>query len=171
MIPTMTEPSLIPASRADATRLAHLDEACFRPVDTFSVARFRYLLGSPTCRTLVLWVDGRPLAFVMGLLRHFRKPSGRIYKIAVDRSLARQGWGTRLLQAMEDLFRREGMVASCAEVRISNAGSLMLFEKNGYRGGNRLPAYYPDGEDARKFWKDLPAADSWPPAASAVSCL
>jgi len=144
------------ARQGDDKYLHRLEEDCFSPVDIFRPAQFRYLLGSPSCRILVIREDGgRVLAELVGLFRHFSIPSGRIYKIAVHPSLRGQGWGGRLIEAMEVEFIKAGMVKAFAEIRESNKKSWAMFEKNGYFVIRKLPGYYVDGEVGVKFRKIL----------------
>ena len=140
----------------DAAGIHALERRCFGPVDVFSLRRWRRLLQSPTVTGLVIHGrKGEILAGVFGLLRHFRVPSGRVYKIAIDPSLQGQGIGTCLLRLIEERFRRAGMSRSCAEVRAGNIRSRGMFLKNGYEEAGVLPGYYDDGEDGIKLWKDL----------------
>ncbi len=92
---------------------------------------------------------------VIGLIRGFRVPSGRVYKITVNPDYQGRGVGSRLLLALEQEFRDRGMKRCCAEVRVSNLASQHMFSRNGYRFEKRLAHYYDDGEDALKFWKSL----------------
>jgi ribosomal protein S18 acetylase RimI-like enzyme len=154
-----TTNSVVPASPADAAALHAFEKRCFpNPVDVFSVPRLAYLLRSPTAKTLVIRAStgrDRLVGAVIGLLRHFRVPSGRIYKIGIDPRQQSKGYATALLAAMETCFRKAGMRKVCAEVRVSNQASQALFAKNGYSKTSILPRYYDDGEDGVKFWKSL----------------
>lgn len=145
------------ARPADGPAIIALERELFLPVDVFKPAQIGRLLRSATCRCLVARdADGTVRAEIVGLLRRFRgSPSGRIYKIAVHRSLQGTGAAGLLLAAMEEIFRREGMTSACAEARVGNAASIRFFEKHGYRVTKLLPRYYPDGEDGRKLWKIL----------------
>lgn len=146
------------ATPAQAAALRAFEELTFPcPVDIFKMAQFYHLLRSPTARVLIWCPPGSTEihAACIGLLRHFAVPSGRIYQIAVHPSLQGKGMGGATLQAMEKIFRREGMVKACAEVRVSNSASRALFARHGYQETASLPAYYDDGEDGVKFWKSL----------------
>ncbi len=142
---------------SDGPAIIALERELFLSVDVFKPAQIGRLLRSPTCRCLVVRdADGTIRAEIVGLLRRFRgAPSGRIYKIAVHRNLQGTGAAGLLLAAMEDIFRREGMQAVCAEARVGNTASIRFFEKHGYRVTKPLPRYYPDGEDGSKLWKTL----------------
>ncbi|HOY65542.1 MAG TPA: GNAT family N-acetyltransferase [Candidatus Ozemobacteraceae bacterium] len=146
-----------PARKTDGPAIITLERELFSSVDVFKPAQLSRLLRVPSCRVLVMRsADGELVAEVVGLMRRFRgRSSGRIYKIAVHRSLWGIGAAGRLLEAMESVFRREGMQAVCAEARVGNTASRHFFEKHGYRMTNALPRYYADGEDGCKFWKNL----------------
>ncbi|HEY9068750.1 MAG TPA: GNAT family N-acetyltransferase [Candidatus Ozemobacteraceae bacterium] len=148
---------LEPARKTDGAAIIALERELFSSVDVFRPAQIARLLRVPGCRVLVMRNEaGELVAEVVGLMRRFRgRPSGRIYKIAAHRSLWGTGAAGRLLEAMEEVFRREGMQAVCAEARVGNTASRHFFEKHGYRMTNPLPRYYADGEDGCKFWKDL----------------
>lgn len=152
----MIRHALRAAEPRDAVGINALEKRCFEPVDVFSTRRWRRLLHSSTTVGLVIrGPNGGILASVFGLLRQFRVPSGRVYKIAIDPSLRGLGLGSRLLRAIEERFRRLGMRRACAEVREGNLPSRSLFLKNGYLISESLPKYYDDGENGIKFWKDL----------------
>lgn len=151
-----TSTGIVLATLTDAPDLLDLERRCYASVDVFSLRRLRYLLRSRRCLVLVLRDDAHALmGAVIGLIRGFRVPSGRIYKITVNPDFQGRGLGTRLLLAMEQEFRNLQMKRCCAEVRVSNLASQHMFSRNGYRFDQRLPRYYDDGEDALKFWKNL----------------
>jgi len=147
---------VVQATLSDLKGIWELEKRTFSAVDVFKLRQLRYLLTSPKCITLV--VRGKTkliLAEIVGLLRHFTTPSGRIYKIAVDSSLQGHGIGSKLIAVVERIFRDYEMFKCCAEVRKSNVISQKLFLKCGYSMTEQLPQYYPDGENGVKFWKDL----------------
>lgn len=144
------------ANIADATALYKLESDCFSAIDIFSKRQFLRLLKSPTCKILVIrGADGSILAEIIGLLRHFSIPSGRIYKLAVHPTIRGNGLGRKLIAAMESEFEKAGMCRVVAEVRVSNTPSAALFRACGYQVVGMLPNYYADGEDGIKFSKIL----------------
>jgi ribosomal-protein-alanine N-acetyltransferase len=92
---------------------------------------------------------------VIGLLRNFSVPSGRIYKIGVHPEMKKRGIGSFLIKAIEKWFMESGMKKSCAEIRESNSASRGMFQRNGYLETGFRPFYYAGGENAVKCWKDL----------------
>ena len=152
----MIKRQIIEASTKNLAALHRFELLCFtHPVDVFNPRQLRHLITSPTSITLVAIEGNEAIAEVIGLLRHFTIPSGRVYKIAVHPKLRGEGMGTRLLEAIEKQFRQAGMPGSCAEIRVSNAPSRKLFEKNGYVLTRIMKPYYLDGEDGAKYWHKL----------------
>ena len=144
---------IVPAVQNDWKGFWELDKRCFPAVDVFKPRQIRYILNSKTCKSFVIRSGNQIIASIIGLIRGFRIPSGRIYKVAVDQRLRGQGCASKLIRRMEGEFRKCGLRKSCAEVRMSNHASRNLFIKNGYRPVQTLPRYYADGEDGLKFWK------------------
>ncbi len=148
---------LCTAEPSEAKALHQFEKKCFQhKVDQFPVRNLRYMIKSKTCITLLLKdKEGKIAGEVIGFLRHFKIPSGRVYKIGVDPEIQAKGVGSYLLKEIESIFKKSGMVKSCAEVRVGNASSRAMFCKNGYKLSGDLPGYYANGEDGVKFWKVL----------------
>ena len=147
----------IVATKDIVDELTEFEKICFEhKPDHFSKRSLRHLIVSPTSRTIIIRNEkGKICAAVIGLLRHFKIPSGRIYKIGVLPEFARRGVGTALIKEIEKWFKKSGMKKTCAEVRESNAPSRRMFEKNGYIETGTLYYFYAGGENAAKYWKDL----------------
>jgi len=79
---------------------------------------------------------------------------GHVLNIAVLPELRRSGIGTRMMAALEELFRREGAERVRLEVRDSNLGAQRFYEELGYRIKKRSRLYYGD-EDGIIMEKDL----------------
>lgn len=145
------------AQPSEVGALHKFELECFnRPEDQFPVKNLKHLIESPTSLTYLLKnKDGKIIGEVIGLLRNFTIPSGRIYKIAIDPHIQTRGLGSQLLGETEKLFKQHGMQKSCAEVRQTNIASRTMFLKNGYSETGFLPNYYDNGENGIKYWKDL----------------
>ncbi len=127
-----------------------------RPEDQFKRWSLRHLMLSPTSLTLLVRDDdGRLIGEVIGLIRNFKVPSGRVYKIGVAGDIRHKGLGTTLLLEIENWFKKMGMAKTTAEVREGNKPSRRMFEKNGYSETGYLPFYYANGEAAIKYWKSF----------------
>jgi ribosomal-protein-alanine N-acetyltransferase len=76
-----------------------------------------------------------------------------IMNVAVDPSERRRGIATALLN---ELFDRVGVPEArfTLEVRTSNAGAMLLYERHGFRAAGVRRRYYQDnGEDAVIMWR------------------
>jgi [ribosomal protein S18]-alanine N-acetyltransferase len=91
----------------------------------------------------ILW-SAVPVAGEAGLLR-----------IAVAPEARRQGLARRLMEASEAFLIPEGIDSLFLEVRVSNTSARALYEAMGWREQRLRKAYYPDGEDAVIYWKQL----------------
>ena len=145
------------ATPADVNDLFAFEKLCFEhAADQFPKRNLHHLITSPTSRTMIIRDEhGAIFATVTGLLRRFKVPSGRIYKIGVLPGLKKRGIGSFLIRTVEDWFRSQGMQRACAEVRESNTPSRRMFAKNGYVETGMLYWYYAGGENAVKYWKTL----------------
>lgn len=153
----MLDEMIISATTADLDQLQEFEKQCFKhDADRFSKRNLKHLIISDTCKTMLIKnADNVIVAEVIGLLRNFKIPSGRIYKIAVHPQMRKKGTGSRLIRAIEQWFVANGMKKACAEVRESNNASRTMFEKNGYIKNRICQNYYVGGENAVKYWKTL----------------
>jgi ribosomal protein S18 acetylase RimI-like enzyme len=151
------DPQVIVARPEDVNDLFAFEKICFEhAADQFPKRNLLHLIESPTSKTVILRdEDGKIFATATGLVRHFKIPSGRIYKIGVLPGMKKRGIGTFLIKTMEDWFKEVGMKKVCAEVRESNTPSRRMFEKNGYCETKTIIWYYAGGENAVKYWKSL----------------
>jgi ribosomal protein S18 acetylase RimI-like enzyme len=147
----------VEATVNDVPALHEFEKKCFhRPEDQFPTRNLRHLIVSSTSLTLLVKDEsGKIIGEVIGLLRHFKIPSGRVYKIGVAPDIQQRGMGSALLQKIEEWFVENGMKKSCAEIRENNKASRGMFEKNGYTEEGFLPFYYANGENGIKYWKNL----------------
>lgn len=128
--------------------------------DRFSKRSLLHLATAPTSRTYILRDEkGKIYAEIIGLLRHFKIPSGRIYKIGVRPDMKKRGVGSFLINAIEEWFVESGMKRSCAEIRESNVASRTMFSRAGYVETGIIYWYYAGGENAVKCWKELCRAE------------
>jgi len=124
--------------------------------DHFSRRSLTHLATAATSRTLILRdEDGKIYAVIIGLLRHFKIPSGRVYKIGVRPDMKKRGVGSFLIKAIEEWFVESGMKRACAEIRESNIASRTMFARAGYIETGIRYWYYAGGENAVKCWKEL----------------
>jgi [ribosomal protein S18]-alanine N-acetyltransferase len=78
-----------------------------------------------------------------------------VMNVAVDPDRRRRGIATALIQALLDRIGDDAQVT--LEVRRSNAGAVLLYERFGFRSAGVRPRYYADnGEDAVIMWRTAP---------------
>jgi ribosomal protein S18 acetylase RimI-like enzyme len=154
---------IVEATLKDIDAIMEFEKKCFPCVtDRFPKRNLRHQIKSDKCRiTVIKNKKGEVCASATGFLRHFKTPSGRIYKIGVLSELKQRGIGSRLLQEMEAWFVKNKMLDTYAEVRESNKPSRNMFQKNGYEEIKKLTCYYgnlKEGlelEDGYKYKKSL----------------
>ena len=80
-----------------------------------------------------------------------------VMNVAVDPDRRRRGIGTALIGALLERVGPDAQVT--LEVRRSNAGAQVLYERFGFRSAGVRPRYYADnGEDAVIMWRTTPSA-------------
>ena len=80
-----------------------------------------------------------------------------VMNVAVDTDRRRRGIATALIGALLERIGDDGQVT--LEVRTSNTGALVLYERFGFRSAGVRPRYYADnGEDAVIMWRTAPPA-------------
>ena len=132
------------ASEKDLPVLASIERAIFS--DAWSDASLASHLSSPFSVSLLLSVDGLPIASLTGSLL---PPEGEIYRVAVLPDYRRQGFGARLLSAFLSLADGRGAEELFMEVRESNSPAQALYASFGFTEYARRRGYYADPrEDA-----------------------
>ncbi|MCS7081043.1 MAG: GNAT family N-acetyltransferase [Chloracidobacterium sp.] len=162
----MTDVSaVLPLTALDAYACWALAHRCFAAHETYDLATFRLLLDSPDSVSYkALDADRHMVGFLIGLVDRFPTPgrgrgrllgSGHIVAVGVAPEARRQGHARRLLTTAEQGFRRRGMTIVHLEVHAANVAACRLYATAGYVAAQRLPGYYPDGDDALKMVKSL----------------
>lgn len=78
-----------------------------------------------------------------------------LLRIAVDPAHRGQGLGQVLLEACQRDLEAQGLTRLFLEVRVSNAPAIRLYGACGWKRCGLRSNYYPDGEDALLFLRDL----------------
>jgi ribosomal-protein-alanine N-acetyltransferase len=78
-----------------------------------------------------------------------------LLRIAVDPAHRGQTYGRLLLEACQRDLEAEGLTQLYLEVRVSNAAAIRLYGACGWRRCGLRPGYYPDGEDAALYRRQL----------------
>lgn len=131
-----------------------LDQRCFFDGEAYSRETFDYLLNAPDaiCYRAVT-VEGTMVGFIVGLLEP--QATGHITTIGVAPEHRRQGLARRLMERIEEGFRRRDITTVRLEVRTSNTGAQKLYAALGYTVTQRLPKYYSNGGDGLMMIKSL----------------
>ena len=78
-----------------------------------------------------------------------------LLRIAVDPAHRDQSYGRLLLEACQRDLEAEGLTHLYLEVRVSNAAARRLYGACGWRACGLRPGYYPDGEDAALYRREI----------------
>ncbi len=73
---------------------------------------------------------------------------GHVVSIAVLEEHRGKGLGTKLLSLAESEMQKKGCSECYLEVRVSNEGAIVMYQRKDYKVTGRLEAYYRDGEPA-----------------------
>ncbi|MGA8529418.1 MAG: N-acetyltransferase [Acidobacteriaceae bacterium] len=145
-----------PAVSQDFSALYALDQACFVPGISWSMAELQYFLRYPGNIAVVAEENGRIAGFaIAGAQLRRGAVVGRLITIDVDRSMRRRGIGHRLLQTIEDRLRAQKAVAMLLEVAIDNLTAQEFYARHGFVKTGRIPGYYLDRIDALVMEKPL----------------
>ncbi|MCW3977490.1 MAG: GNAT family N-acetyltransferase [Candidatus Bathyarchaeota archaeon] len=139
----------------DLETLCKIEEECFTR-EPFSEEQIAFFLGSSKAVSLKAQVDGEIAGFVLGLIeRSGNLLVGHIYTLDVAPRYRRIGIGVRLLEEVENSFRREDAEACVLEVRVSNLVARKLYRKQGYIEHRKLDNFYAKGIHGIQLEKKL----------------
>jgi len=146
-----------PAEDRDLEALVELEEASFSG-DRLSRRRFQHWIKAGNRVFLVAEKDLAVLAYGLVLL-HKGTRMARLYSIAVS-SLARgQGFGSKLMLALEQAASEKGRFAMRLEVAKGNESAIKLYQRLGYRVFGEYHEYYKDSADALRMQKRIRLID------------
>ena len=101
--------------------------------------------------------EGEQLAAYMIVSRYV--DAWHIMNIAVSPDFRRRGIATALLERLFELTEDRSQRGYTLEVRVSNEGAIMVYERLGFTGRGIRRGYYTDNrEDALIMWRDPPRA-------------
>ena len=116
---------------ADMDRILEIEAQAF-PKSPYSRRIFMNLYRSnPT--TFLVYEEGEILGYLV------YTPEGHIISIAIDPRHRRKGIGTQLVR---EVFRNSTGEFMWVEVRETNAGAQVFYEKLGFRKKGVIPRYY-----------------------------
>ena len=139
-----------------------LDQRCFIDGEAYSKETFDYLLTAPESVSFRAVTSGGVMAgFVIGLVEPDR--TGHVTTVGVAPEHRRRNLAKRLMQQVEEGFRKRNVRLVRLEVRTMNTPAQKLYESLGYTVTQRLPKYYSNGGDGLLMLKSLEdAQDSKP---------
>lgn len=131
-----------------------LDQRCFVDGEAYSRDTFEYLLTSPESVSYRAVTQGGAMAgFIIGLVEPDH--TGHVTTVGVAPEHRRRRIAHRLMEKVEDGFRRRHVRIVRLEVRSINIGAQQLYHNLGYVITQRLPRYYSNGGDGLLMIKSL----------------
>lgn len=131
-----------------------LDQRCFIDGEAYSRDTFEYLLTtSESVSYRAVTQAGLMVGFIVGLVEPDH--TGHVTTLGVAPEHRRRGIARRMLQKVEDGFRRRDIRIIRLEVRAVNTGAQQLYSNLGYTVTQRLPRYYSNGGDGLLMIKSL----------------
>ena len=89
--------------------------------------------------------------YIVGAIR--RRVLGHIISLAVKKEYRRKGIAWRLLEKLEDQFRKNGVKIFRLEVEATNDAAVSLYLRRGFKMAYVIPNYYPGGEPCVVMFK------------------
>lgn len=151
-----------PASRFDVRPMTvaqldecwRLDQRCFIDGEAYSRDTFEYLLTTAEAVAYrAVLPSNAMVGFIVGLIEPDH--TGHITTLGVSPEYRRRGIANRMMEKVEQGFRRRGMRVVRLEVRTINTGAQQLYRNLGYIVTQRLPRYYSNGGDGLLMIKSL----------------
>jgi ribosomal protein S18 acetylase RimI-like enzyme len=131
-----------------------LDQRCFVDGEAYSRDTFEYLLTAPESVSYRAVTQGGAMAgFIIGLVEPDH--TGHVTTVGVAPEHRRRRVAHRLMEKVEDGFRRRDVRIVRLEVRSINTGAQQLYRNLGYTITQRLPRYYSNGGDGLLMIKAL----------------
>lgn len=135
----------------------HLDEVLAIERKSYStpwsVISFKNEIYNPYSLAFVALLGGAVAGYIIA---NYRFNEGHILNVTVHPEHIRKKIGTHLLELVLDMLRQKRCTIVFLEVRASNHGAKLLYEKLGFREAGRRKFYYTEPfEDAILMTKDL----------------
>jgi ribosomal-protein-alanine N-acetyltransferase len=121
--------------------------------DAFSRRSLRHLILSNNI-VLVIDLGGVLVGYLIALLRK-DSPKVRLYSIIIHSEHRNKGYAVELIHFLERESKTLGKGLIGLEVREGNYPAISLYDSCGFLRGEKVPGYYPDGETAIKYFKNL----------------
>ena len=144
---------LRPFRGADLDTLTAIDQDCFPPGISYTRAELVGFMGQRNAKTWVAEAGEEIVGFVVAE-RQLRQV-GHIITIDVIKSWRRRGVGARLMEAVEDWVRQQGLRLVHLETAADNLPAQRFYQARGYEQIETLKDYYARGLDAWLMAKKL----------------
>lgn len=154
--PTPPEPQydIRPLTLSHLDECWRLDQRCFVDGEAYGRETFEYLLTTPEAISYrALTTEGVMVGFIVGLIEPDH--TGHITTVGVAPEHRRRRIAHRLMEKIEEGFRRRSVRTVRLEVRSINDGAQQLYSSIGYIVTQRLPRYYSNGGDGLLMIKSL----------------
>jgi ribosomal protein S18 acetylase RimI-like enzyme len=156
----MNKISIRPAEMTDLEAIFALENTVFL-TDRLSRRSLRAFILRRDRPLLVAIAEKILAGYALVALRKGAR-AARLYSIAVEPRLGRQGLARALMAASENYAAAHGCDRLRLEVRADNAPAIALYERLGFRRFGHYDAYYADGAPALRFEKRLDSASPAP---------
>lgn len=143
-----------PLTVAQLDECWRLDQRCFVDGEAYNRDTFEYLLTAPESVSYrAVTQGGTMVGFIVGLVEPDH--TGHITTLGVAPEHRRRRIAHKMLEKVEDGFRRRDVRLVRLEVRSINSGAQQLYRNLGYTVTQRLPRYYSNGGDGLLMVKAL----------------
>jgi ribosomal protein S18 acetylase RimI-like enzyme len=142
-----------PASLADVNQLAMLETILFH-TDQCSKRSFRYLILHSTVIVVRSRTDDEIFGYAV-LLKRKNSSKMRIYSFGIAAHARQNGVGTKLLDYLETVAKKENSSMLTLEVSDQNPAGISLYQKFGFKQYGFKYGYYQDGSHALLIRKHL----------------
>jgi ribosomal-protein-alanine acetyltransferase len=143
-----------PLTVAQLDECWRLDQRCFVDGEAYNRDTFEYLLTAPESVSYrAVTQGGTMVGFIVGLVEPDH--TGHITTLGVAPEHRRRRIAHKMLEKVEDGFRRRDVRIVRLEVRSINSGAQQLYRNLGYTVTQRLPRYYSNGGDGLLMVKAL----------------
>lgn len=152
--PRAADYRLCPLTVSQLDEVWRLDQRCFMDGEAYSRDTFEYLLTAPECVAYrIVTVEGAMVGFIVGLVEP--GATGHVTTLGVAPEHRRRHIARRMMEHIEQGFRRRGCTSVRLEVRTVNLGAQRLYTQLGYAVTQRLPKYYSNGGDGLLMVRSL----------------
>lgn len=142
---------IIQMDLSHAQQVAQLEQACFS--DPWSLQAVTGEITNPLSLWLVAVEENRVIGYIgsQSVLGE-----ADMMNLAVSQDARGKGIGAKLVLALMERLRQNGVYRLTLEVRVSNAPAISLYQKLGFQSIGRRPNYYyHPKEDALIMGKEL----------------